>query len=91
MPVRYVINTHSHADHTWGNCFFPGATVIAHSLCRQQLEENARTAIEDARRNNQAFKNVKLVLPHITFNEGQMVLRIGKKTLAIFPLPGHSD
>jgi len=32
VPVRYVIVTHSHADHSWGNCFFPGATIIGHSL-----------------------------------------------------------
>src|SRR6266498_668835 len=39
VPVRYVINTHYHADHAWGNCFFPGATVIAHARCRALLEE----------------------------------------------------
>ena len=38
VPVRYVVNTHYHADHAWGNCFFPGATVIAHAHCRDLLD-----------------------------------------------------
>jgi cyclase len=34
-PVRTLLNTHHHGDHTWGNFIFPEATVIAHELCRQ--------------------------------------------------------
>ncbi|MFM8320611.1 MAG: MBL fold metallo-hydrolase, partial [Chloroflexota bacterium] len=91
VPVRYVIDTHSHADHAWGNCFFPGATIVAHPLARQNLETKGRTSLEDARRSNPVFRNVKLVLPHVTFHEGELNLRVGKKTLTLFPLPGHSS
>lgn len=90
IPTRYIINTHSHADHSWGNSFFPGATVIAHSLCRQHLEGAGRLAMDEARKTNLSFRNVKMVLPQITFDEGQLVLRVGKKTLTLFPMPGHS-
>ncbi|MBI4732346.1 MAG: MBL fold metallo-hydrolase [Chloroflexi bacterium] len=90
VQVRYIINTHYHADHTWGNCFFPGATVIAHALCRQLLEERGIPSMEAARRQNPAFKQVKMVLPHFTFNQGALTLRVGKKNLTILPSPGHS-
>jgi len=90
VPVRYVINTHSHADHCWGNSIFSRATIIGHSLCRQFLDTSGRDAFEEARRTNLAFRNVRLVLPQITFNDGELVLRVGKKTLTLFPLPGHS-
>lgn len=91
VPVRYVINTHYHADHSWGNCFFPGATVIAHARCRSLLEERGIPSLEQARKQNPAMKQVKIVLPHMTFVEGEVTLRVGKKNLIISTTPGHSD
>jgi glyoxylase-like metal-dependent hydrolase (beta-lactamase superfamily II) len=90
VPVRYVINTHHHADHTWGNCFFPGATVISHALCRELMELRGPASLESARRQNPAFKQVKLVYPHLTFEGGDLSLRIGKKNLILTHTPGHS-
>lgn len=90
VPVRYVINTHYHADHSWGNCFFPGATVMGHALSRQMMNEKAPASLEAARRQNPTFKQVKIVAPQMTFDEGSLVLRVGKKNLIIMQTPGHS-
>ncbi|NCP86688.1 MAG: hypothetical protein CO094_00805 [Anaerolineae bacterium CG_4_9_14_3_um_filter_57_17] len=90
LQVRYVINTHYHADHTWGNCFFPGATVIAHSLCRAALEEKGLPSLEAAQKQNTTLKQVKIVLPHLTFDRGEMTLRVGKKNLILSSALGHS-
>jgi len=90
VPVRYVINTHYHADHSWGNCFFPGATVIAHSLAREAILQKGEASLEAIKKQNAAFKQVKLIAPHLTFSEGNLTLRVGKKSLVITPSPGHS-
>src|ERR1051326_1302272 len=36
-PVRTLINTHHHGDHTHGNCLLPLATVIGHPRCRDEI------------------------------------------------------
>jgi cyclase len=90
VQVRYVINTIYHADHTFGNCFFPGAMVIAHSLCRSQMIENNYLALATAQENNPDFKRVKIVLPSLTFEAGTLTLQVGKRHLRIFPVTGNS-
>jgi cyclase len=91
VPVRYVVNTHYHADHAWGNCFFPGATVIAHSNCRDLLIERGIPSLDGAQKQNPALRQVKIVLPQITFSDGELTLRVGKKNLIISPTLGHSQ
>lgn len=34
-PIRTLVNTHHHGDHTNGNCLLPEATVIGHRRCRE--------------------------------------------------------
>ena len=36
-PVRTLVNTHHHGDHTYGNSLFSGATIIGHENCRAAL------------------------------------------------------
>jgi cyclase len=91
VQVRYVINTHYHADHSWGNCFFPGATVIGHAKCRELLIERGQPSLEGARKQNQNLRQVKIVPPHLTFDTGELTMRVGKKNLIISPSFGHSD
>ena len=91
VPVRYVINTHYHADHAWGNCFFPGATVIGHARCRDLLMERGAPSLEAAQKQNVALRQVKIVAPHMTFESGELTLRVGKKNLIISPALGHSQ
>jgi cyclase len=91
VQVRYVINTHYHADHTWGNCFFPGATVIGHARCRELLIELGVPSLESARKQNPSLRQVKIVPPHLTFASGELTMRVGKKNLVFSQAFGHSD
>ncbi len=37
QPVRTLINTHHHGDHTYGNCLLPAATIVAQERCRDEV------------------------------------------------------
>lgn len=89
--VRYVINTHYHADHTWGNCYFPGAYVLSHALCRENLAKYGVRSLSSAIEMDSVFQKTQIVLPHLTMDAGSLELVVDDKTLRFIELPGHSN
>lgn len=91
VPVRYVVNTIYHADHTFGNYFFPGATIIGHEHCRALMQENNIQTLESAKQQDAEFNKInQIVLPDITLQNGSLTIQIGKRSVEIFPAAGAS-
>lgn len=88
--VRYVINTHFHADHSTGTSLFNGARVVAHARCRELLEERGRRSLAEAKVSSPELRGVELALPDLVFDGGSMYLHLGGKTFHLVSTPGHS-
>lgn len=87
--IQYVVNTHFHADHSTGTCFFRGARVVSHVRCRELLDQRGRESLERAKSGSSEMRDVELVLPDIVFDKS-LTLYIGNKTLQFWHSPGHS-
>lgn len=90
VRVKYIINTHCHSDHTNGNCLFPEAEILGHRLCRERLDTVGRQALEQARKQSSELAKLEIALPRVLLTDGPINLHLGKKTLQLFPTPGHS-
>jgi cyclase len=89
-PVRYLINTHYHSDHTLGNSWFPNAIILGHARCRNLLDTVGRESLDTAKRQNRELRDIEIVLPDLVFSRGGLGIRVGKRTLRLVHLPGHS-
>lgn len=87
--IRYVINTHYHADHTYGSYMFPEAELISHRICRQILEKVGAESLAQAKAQTPALAQVKLRIPQLVF-ETDLLLRLGEKTIHLMHVPGHT-
>jgi glyoxylase-like metal-dependent hydrolase (beta-lactamase superfamily II) len=89
-PVRYVINTHHHSDHTNGTYLFPEAEVLAHALCREALQRWGEQNLAQAKRETSGLAEVQIRLPNIVFQQ-ETYIHLGARSLHIIPLAGHTD
>ena len=85
-PLKFVINTHFHGDHTGGNAEFGReATIIAHDNVRKRLADPEPTG------GNPAKPPAKEALPVVTFNDRTTVHVNGEEIRAIHFPHGHTD
>ncbi len=92
-PVRFVINTHYHYDHTGGNGFFQKeAPIIAHDNVRKRLEEGATAGNGPGGSVHFDSKpQPKEALPIITFDHDVTVHLNGEDIRALHFPAGHTD
>ncbi len=70
-PIKYVLDTHHHGDHAYGNAVWAkeGAQIVAHKNAARLLKSSGPKQWEDAAKDREDVKNSTLKQPDITFDD----------------------
>jgi cyclase len=87
-PVRTLVNTHHHGDHTYGNFLFPEATIIGHRLCREAV---LATGLETQKYfPGVDWGDIEIVAPSVTFDDRLTLHVDGMRLELISMAPAHT-
>lgn len=88
-PVRFLINTHHHGDHTGGNAPFAadGATVVAHVNVKERLANGTTNGLTGAKTPPVEGG----ALPSQTFTDARTVDVKGRSAQLKHPVKAHTD
>lgn len=86
-PVRYLVNTHWHGDHTGGNANMQkeGAVIVSHENVRKRM------SVDQIVRGRKKAASQKEALPVITFTKDMMFFLNGEDILVTHIHNAHTD
>ncbi len=96
LPIKYVINTHYHLDHVFGNAEFKklGATIIAHKNCNANMHKFAAVNLQNIGNYGitpEEMEGTEIAFPQITFSDS-LELDLEKMTVDIkYVGASHTD
>ena len=88
LPIRYLVVTHFHRDHTGGNEYFAkdGTVIVAHENTRKHMVSGSMNALTG----NVVPPATGLALPNMTYSE-EMILRVPGREAELHYLHAHTD
>jgi cyclase len=99
LPVRFLIDTEPHPDHTTGHFVFsPPATIIAHEGATESMKGRERESPDRIQKMmtvspemRAALEGYRFIAPHIEYQQ-KMTLNLGERTFDLMYLKGvHSE
>jgi glyoxylase-like metal-dependent hydrolase (beta-lactamase superfamily II) len=89
-PIKYLINTHFHGDHTGGNAPFhkDGTTIVAHRNLALRLEHGTTNGLSGQK----TPPAVKDAIPTVTYTDtGKQLMVQGQTVMINHPASAHTD